>query len=215
MASLSIATARTAPAAYRQAFAALAWPQQYAHVRSLGLDDLRAHGEALGQGAPWSLGLKIGADLRPRSADCDVGYNSREHAYTSAEALATWFAGQHTQVLRGGCRLVGCMLSLPHEIALAAEEEALVTFLRDTLPGLGWQPTWLWLNTVGYSDRGEPPEPSASLRIFGKILGVRWPTLEGVEFQSTVVMLVPTDAAAWVARITALTQRLRLGLKTV
>lgn len=183
--------------------------QQYAHVRSLDIEGLRAHAEAMGQGAPWSLTVVVGPDLRVRSVKCGLGYNTREHADMSAGGLSTWLAGQYEQATRARCRLVGCGVSLPSPVA-PGQEDALVELLRDGLPGLGWTPTWLWLNTVGYSDRGEPPDPSVSMGIHGV---VRWPEADGREFQSTVLMLVPFEDTAWAARITTMAGQLGLGLR--
>jgi hypothetical protein len=207
---LTITLARTQPAAYREQFNRASWPEQYVYVRSLDLDGLRAHGEAMGAGAPWSLGLLLDEALRPASVECSIGYNDRKHVVSRPDALAVWLAEQCEQARRGGCRLVGCALSLPN-LTLDSDLEGL---LQRTLPGIGWQPTWLWLNTVGYSDRGEPPDPSTSLRIHGT---VRWPQLgpRGTDFQSTVASLLPTNVSGWTAHITAVARQLGLGLQVV
>ena len=174
-------------------------------------EGLRAHAEATGEGVPWGWVMKVGSDLRAYSVESDVGYNAREHTDMSAGGLATWVAGQYEQATRGRCRLVGCALSLPSPVAVG-QEDALVELLRDGLPGLGWPPSWLWLNTVGYSDRGEPPDPSVSLQIHGV---ARWTEAEGREYQSTVTTLVADDDTQWVPRITAVARKLGLGLRTV
>ena len=52
---LTITLARTQPAAYREQFNRMSWPRQDAYVRSLDLDGLRAHGEAMGAGRRLSV----------------------------------------------------------------------------------------------------------------------------------------------------------------
>jgi hypothetical protein len=180
-------------------------------VQGLDADGLRAHAAATGPAPPWGLGLELGDDLRARAFTSTLAYNERRFVPGRDGRLDDWLRPQAELIDRAGLRYGGAMLSL-RDLDLRHQPGQLRDLLAATLPGVGWPPSALELNTTGHSDRGEPPEPSTSLRVSGRIL---WPALGASElpYPSTVALLLPIDVPGWRAVVTGAAAALGLALR--
>jgi hypothetical protein len=202
MARLNISLAHTVPVAYRQEF-----------LKPLDAEGLRAHQAATGEAPTWWLALMIDRDGTPREVLCGIAGNRHSLRYEPGMSLAARFGPQFDFIQRSGCAPGMCSVWLPDPFQLDEASPLLLKILRDSLPAAGWHPNQIWLNTRGYSDRGEPPDPSTSLRVFGRVRVPALSFIGSAQFESGVSMLLPHDSVAWRALLGSIAKQLGLKLQ--
>jgi hypothetical protein len=212
-AKLDITLARSAPDTYRQQFLRFDPEQRMAHLQLLDAEGLRAHTKATGETSTWWLSLKLGRDLIPSEVESGIAHKRRTFRFEPGQSFEAWFRSQFDFIEKAGVVAGPCMLSMPHQFGLDEARPMLLKLLRVSLPSVDWHPTLITLNTVGYSDRGEPPDPSTSMRVWGKVRSPAFAKLGSVPFQSTVSMLQPMDAEAWRALLGALARQLGIEIR--
>lgn len=215
MTKLDIALAREAPETYRKQFLALRPEPRSAHLQSLDAEGLRAHARATGETLTWWLSLTLGGDLTPRAVECGIAGKRRTFRFEPGQSFDAWLRPQLDFIKAAGCVSGPCMLSLPSGIELDEARPVLRKLLGESLPSVGWHPTCIELNTTGYSDRGEPPDPSTSMRVQGRVRLPAFPWLDRVQFVSTVSILQPMVASEWRALLGSTASQLGIELREI
>lgn len=164
----------------------------------------------------WWLFLTLDQDwTTPREVECGIAGKRRHYRFEPGTSLEAWFRPQYDSIKAAGVLSAPCGVMMPSQIHLHEARSLLLQILGKSLPAVGWHPTYLWLNTRGYSDRGEPPDPSTSMRVHGEVRLPVFGWLEKVQFQSTVSMLQPMDADAWRALLGSLARELGLRIDEI